>query len=421
MKIKGYKEKILVAVSGGVDSVVLLHFLLAEGFELAVAHCNFSLRAKESDGDEQFVKDLCKKVKVKFFSKKFDTKKYADKKGISIQMAARELRYEWFNQVANEHQYSKIALAHHADDRLETVLNNLARGTGISGLTALSSDRGNLFRPLLSWTRKEVEAYAKNNKLKWREDSSNADTKYVRNKIRHKIVPVLKELNPSLLQTFTHSQQRFKNVQLVYEKAKGDFLVKAAFEGGWKFKVTKDVHELALLSEILFDFGFTHDTVSKVISVDSDDSGKVFYAKNCRLFRNRKEWILNPLMDGDEEFFIDENESITEPISILCASVSRKKHVVVKDLKLAQFDADKLKFPLKLRKWKKGDWFIPFGMKGKVKLSDFFINQKFSLFDKENTWVLESNQNIIWVVSHRIDARFAVGETTKKVYLARVK
>lgn len=418
---KKKEESILVAVSGGVDSVVLLHYLLKQGFSLAVAHCNFSLRGKESDGDASFVKELCEHYRIPFFSKKFNTKKEAKEKGISIQMAARNLRYEWFYALASQHSFTKIAVAHHADDRFETVLINLSRGTGIAGLTALSADKGNLFRPLLSWSRKEIEAYAKKNKLQWREDSSNIEDKYARNKIRHKVVPVLKELNPSLLQTFAHSQQRFKNVQLVYQKAKGDFLVKAAFEGGWKFKITQDKFELALLSEILFDFGFTHDAISKILKSEKSESGRIFTAKNCRLIRDRKEWILAPVVQESGEYFLKKNESITTPLVIECSSVQASKHKILKDVRMAQLDEAKLKFPLILRKWKKGDWFIPFGMKGKVKLSDFFINHKFSLFEKENTWILESDGEVVWVVAKRVDARYAVGETTKKVYLAQAK
>ncbi|MFZ9846712.1 MAG: tRNA lysidine(34) synthetase TilS [Flavobacteriales bacterium] len=420
-KIFTQKDAILVAVSGGIDSVVLLHLLKQEKLNIAAAHCNFSLRCKDSDGDEAFVKHLAKSYQIPFFTKKFNTKKFAKDHSLSTQMAARELRYAWFKELAKVHSFTKIAVAHHADDQFETVLLNLVRGTGISGLTAMHQENGNIVRPLLSSTRKEIEAYAKKNKLKWREDASNAEDKYARNKIRHNVISALHELNTSLLSTFSNSRARLRNVQVVFEKAKSDFLVKAAFDGGWKFKVGKDKVALALLSEILFDFGFTHDTISKVGKSNPTESGKIFLGKNCRLLKNRNEWILTPLQEIEEEYFVKKGQAIAHPLALKTSSRTMKGYNISKERNLAQLDEEKLKFPLKLRKWKQGDWFIPFGMKGKMKLSDFFINQKFSLLDKENVWILESGNDIVWIVGHRVDQRYAVGEKTKKVYLAQVK
>ena len=420
-KIFTEKDSILVAVSGGIDSVVLLHLLKQEKLTIAVAHCNFSLRAKESDADEAFVKRLAKNYKIPFFTKKFNTKKVAKEQSISTQMAARELRYTWFSALAKENGFTKIVVAHHADDQMETVLLNLTRGTGISGFTAMNAQNGLIARPLLSLSRKDIESYAKKHTLKWREDASNAKDKYARNRIRHKVMPVLKELNPSLLATFSNSRNRLQNVQVVFEKAKSDFLVKAAFDGGWKFKITKDSNSLALLSEILFDFGFTHDAIDKIIQSASSESGKIFLGQNCRLLKNRNEWLLTPNMALEEEILIAENESISSPILLKTEVQAMKGYKISKEKTLAQLDASKLKFPLKLRKWKQGDWFIPFGMRGKMKLSDYFINQKFSLLEKENVWILASGNDIVWIVGHRVDQRYAIGEKTKKVYLAQVK
>ncbi len=415
------KDSILVAVSGGIDSVVLLHLLHKLGAKIAVAHCNFSLRGKESDGDEAFVIKLAKTYKIECFTKKFSTKKFAKDNSLSTQMAARELRYKWFYQLAKEHKFTKIAVAHHADDQFETVLINLTRGTGISGLTAMNAVKENVVRPLLKYNRKDIENYASKHQLKWREDASNAEDKYARNKIRHQVVPALKEINPSLLNTFANSRMRLNNVQVVFEKAKSEFLIKAAFDGGWKFKVSKDPSQLALLSEILYDFGFTHDNIHKVVSKDKIDSGKIFKGKNCRLIKNRNEWILSPLNDNEEEILLHEGESIHSPIKLKTLVKLAKTHKILKDKNLAQLDYSTLQFPLKIRKWRQGDWFIPFGMRGKMKLSDFFINQKFSLLEKENTWILESGNDIVWVIGHRVDQRFAIGEKTKKVYLAHAK
>lgn len=415
------KDTILVAVSGGIDSVVLLHLLHQHKLNIALAHCNFCLRGKESDKDEAFVVNLAKAYKIKYFTKKFDTKKFAKEKTLSTQMAARELRYEWFTTLCKEYKFSKIAVAHHADDQFETILINLVRGTSILGLTAMREINGNIVRPLLHLSRADIEKYAKKNKLKWREDASNAEDKYARNKIRHHVIPTLKEINPSLLQTFANSRNRLINVQLAFEKAKSDFLIKAAFNGGWKFKVSKDNHNNALFSEILYDFGFTHDNISKIVQHTKTDSGKTFNGLNCRLIKNRREWILSPLSDNEDNFYIEENQSLSYPISLHTSSLSVKNHTIVKDKNVAQLDLSKLTFPLKIRKWQKGDWFIPFGMKGKMKLSDFFINQKLSLLEKENTWILESGNDIVWIIGQRIDHRFAIGEKTKKVYLAHAK
>ncbi len=415
------EDSILVAVSGGLDSIVLLHLLHSSKKNIAVAHCNFSLRAKESDDDEAFVKQWARTHKIPFFSKKFNTKKFAKEQSLSTQMAARELRYTWFKELAKENGFTKIAVAHHADDQFETVLLNLLRGTGISGITAMNTQNGIIVRPLLYLSRKDIESYAKKHKLKWREDASNAEEIYARNKIRHKVLPVLKELNPSLLSTFVNTKRRLQNAQLVFEKGKSDFLVKAAFDGGWKFKVTKDNVAKALLSEILFDFGFTHDVISKITAANKLESGKIFLGKNCRLLKNRNEWILTPLQEIEESFLLEKGASIALPIVLKSASKAIKGFKISKDPTLAQLDEDKLKFPLKLRKWKQGDWFIPLGMKGKMKLSDYFINQKFSLLDKENAWILASGNDIVWIVAHRVDQRYAIGEKTKKVYLAQVK
>ncbi len=423
VKMKGIKstDKILVAVSGGVDSMVLLHQLHQQKIKLAVAHCNFSLRGKESDGDEEFIKKYCAKLKITFYSKSFPTKKYAKKMGVSTQMAARELRYQWFNELCVQHRFNKIAVAHHADDQIETVLLNLVRGTGISGLVGMNEVNGKVVRPLLSFSREEIIQYAQKNKLKWREDSSNTDDYYSRNKLRLKVLPVLKELNPSLLSTFQNSRKRWKNIQLVFEKAKADFLVAAAFEGGWKFETEQDETNKAFLSEILYDFGFTHSVVHYVVVGEGKLTGKWFQGKNCRLVKNRQAWILSPDSMKEEGLFLKKEVKITQPISLESSLQSIKNIEIIKNSSYAFLDASKLQFPLKLRKWERGDWFIPFGMKGKMKLSDFFTNNKFSLFDKENAWVLQSGKDIVWVVGHRIDQRFSIGENTKKVYLAQLK
>ena len=418
------EEKLLVAVSGGIDSMVLLHLLHSSGYRIAVVHCNFSLRGKESDDEEKFVRKQVKKLDLKLHVNQFNTAMYADKRGVSTQMAARALRYEWFHQLAAEFEYSKILVAHHFDDQIETVLLNLTRGTGIMGLTGMELLHGNIARPLLFATRAEISAYAAENKLTWKEDSSNNEDKYARNRIRHHVVPILKSINPGFYQTFAHSEQRIRNVQKIYAKEKADYLVLAAFDGGWKFELlptTESAVNRALFREVLIDFGFTHQQIHDVLASVSANSGKQFLGKHCRLVKDRKAWLLTPIVHKEKEYLLEQGESLTTPIVLEVKTKNNKALKFTKDAAAAFLDFDKLEFPLKLRRWKKGDWFIPFGMKGKVKLSDYFVNHKFSLADKENIWILESGKDIVWLVGQRIDERYKVGQNTKKVYLARLK
>ncbi len=417
-------DSLLVAVSGGVDSIVLLHLLHSEGYKIAIGHCNFSLRGKESDEEEKFVRKLAKSLKLDIYVNTFSTAEYAKNRGVSTQMAARELRYDWFNQLCAEHEYSKIVVAHHLDDQIETVLLNFTRGTGIMGLTGMAPAHGNVIRPLLFATREEILTYATKNKLKWKEDSSNKEDKYARNNIRHHVIPILKSINPGLYQTFAHSEQRIKNVQSIYTKEKRDFLVNAAFDGGWKFVVKTtiaDPHKIALFREALMDFGFSHSQLEDILESADATSGKQFLGNHCRLIKDRKEWILTPVAKEEHEYLLETAESITAPFTMEVKVKSNKAIKFSKDPSVALLDYDKLKFPLKLRKWKKGDFFFPFGMKGKMKLSDYFVNHKFSLADKENVWILESGSDIVWLMGHRIDDRFKIGQKTKKVYLAHIK
>jgi tRNA(Ile)-lysidine synthase len=417
-------DSLLVAVSGGVDSMILLHLLHSEGYKIAIGHCNFSLRGKESDEEEKFVRKLAKTLKLDIYVNQFNTLEYAKSRGISTQMAARELRYDWFHQLCAEHEYSKIVVAHHLDDQIETVLLNLTRGTGIMGLTGMASSHGAVIRPLLFATREEILSYAIKNKVQWMEDSSNKEDKYARNNIRHHVIPVLKSINPGLYQTFVHSEQRIKNVQTIYAKEKGDFLVNAAFDGGWKFVVKTtiaDPYQIALFREALIDFGFSHSQLEDILKSAEAPSGKQFLGNHCRLIKDRKEWILTPVAKAENEYFLETAEGITAPFIMEVKVKNNKALKFSQDPLVAMLDYDKLKFPLKLRKWKKGDFFFPLGMKGKMKLSDYFVNHKFSLADKENVWLLESGNDIVWLAGHRIDDRFKIGQKTKKVYLAHIK
>ncbi len=422
-------EKILVAVSGGVDSVVLLDLLCKMEVECGVAHCNFHLRNEESDGDFQFVKNLTEQRGLAFYSQDFDTKKYASENKISIEMAARDLRYNWFEQIRNNFQYKYIAVGHHVDDVAETVLINLARGTGIHGLSGIKSKLGKIVRPLLSFTRKQLLEYSENNSLNFREDSTNAETDFVRNKIRHQIMPVLEEINPAIRNTMTENVRRFRDVEQIYneviEKNRGELILNKGKDLLISIsKLEKLKAPVSHLFEILSPFGFHHRDVKNIADAIQAISGKLFYSATHQVLRDREFLILSEISINDKQEY-----SISEEILALVLPMNMKLSFqdrtssfrFPRDLKIACFDANKLKFPLKFRKWKEGDTFRPIGMKGNKKLSDFFIDQKFSIQEKENTWLLCSGSKIIWVVGHRMDDRVKITDETTKIYRLELK
>lgn len=423
-------DKILTAVSGGVDSVVMLHLLFAGGYKLAVAHCNFGLRGKESDEDEKFVKDLAEKIKVSFYSKKFDTEKTAKEKGISIQMAARDLRYEWLEKIRKQHGYNVIAIAHHSDDILETFFINLIRGTGIAGLSGIKPKAGNIVRPLLFASRVDIENYALKNKIKYREDSSNHTDKYLRNKIRHKLIPFLQELNPDVKNAIGSVVDRLSGIEKIYDE-----IVRTEREKilqKHKSHIAIDVKRLLELScpelylyEFIRQYGFSGDVIAKIISSLHLNEGKVFYSSTHRIIKDRQNLLITELNNEIVPLEYKITKNTKSLISHVNIEFLKKRHdknfVILKDKDIAFLDFEKLKFPLVLRRWKAGDFFYPFGMKGKKKLSDFFTDQKFSILEKENIWLLCSGKDIVWVVGQRIDDRYCVKEKTKWILTVRLK
>ncbi|WP_461639438.1 tRNA lysidine(34) synthetase TilS [Labilibaculum euxinus] len=417
-------EKILVAVSGGVDSVVLLDLLCKMEVECGVAHCNFHLRDEESDGDFEFVKNLAKEKNLAFYSKDFDTKKYAATNKISIEMAARDLRYNWFEQVRETSGYKYIAVGHHADDVAETVLINLARGTGIHGLSGIKPKLGKIVRPLLSFTRKQLLAYAKKHSLDFREDRTNAETDYVRNKIRHQIMPVLEEINPAIRATMTENVQRFREVEQIYNRVIEQNRLHLVFTRNNQLlisipKLKELLAPVSHLYELLSPYGFHHRDVRKIAESIHGISGKLFYSASHQLLRDREYLILTEISEGNNNEYLiaDEEVKLKLPVELKISFLDRTPGFQFPNsTKIACFDANKLQFPLQLRKWKEGDYFHPIGMKGKKKISDFFIDQKFSLQEKENTWLLLSGTKIVWVVGHRMDDRFKITGNTTKIY-----
>lgn len=405
-------KKLLVACSGGVDSVVLTYLLKQLEFEIALAHCNFSLRGKESDTDEMFVIGLARKFEIPVFAETFDTHKYADDLKISTQMAARELRYGWFEEVMGNFKYHYLLTAHHLDDDLETFFINLSRGTGLKGLKGIPQKNQNIIRPLLIFSKEEILNFAKQNKLKWREDLSNLKPDYLRNKIRLEVLPKFKETNKSLLNNFQTTQRNLKSSQALIEDYMSLVykLVVSETSLGYKLDVQK-LHELpnskALLYELLNEFGFTEwDDVSNLLEAQT---GKQIFSKTHRLLRNREELILTKIdVDNKEDEFQMTREGIAFPIKL---SIETSENIGETEKNIIYVSAEKLEFPLKIRKWQDGDYFYPFGMNGKKKkLSKFFKDEKISLIEKDKTWLLTSGKAIVWVIGYRMDERFKVGE-----------
>jgi len=413
------QSKLLLAVSGGVDSVVMAHLCKLAKLDFSIAHCNFKLRGNESDEDEAFVVDLADALDVEVFTQAFDTEAYAKEAKISIQMAARDLRYNWFEELRSSLHYDFILSAHHANDNVETFLINLVRGTGIEGFTGIKDTNGYIIRPLLNFSRKEIESYARGNDLQWREDSSNASPKYMRNKIRHQVIPVLEEINPQFLESFSQSQQFLKESVDLVEDYIGllykEIVEKTDFGYQLKIDILKKIpNNKAVLYQLLKSFGFTE--WNDVHSLLDAQPGKIVFSRSHRLIKDREYLLLTeiPSEDNITEYQISENEDV---VMLPMGTISFHEVEEVQDVDAHHIFVPKelLQFPLVLRRWKKGDYFYPFGMKGKKKLSDYFKDKKLSLPEKESVWLLCSNNKIVWVVNHRADDRFAVTDPSQKI------
>ena len=416
---------ILVAASGGIDSTVLLQLLHELDYDCVVAHCNFNLRNEESDSDEQFVKELAEKYKLFFVSKSFETSLYAEKKGISIQMAARELRYDFFEKVRKENHCKVIATAHHADDNIETFFINLVRGTGIKGLSGIPVKAGNIVRPLLFATRNEIEQYAKLQKINWRSDSSNLLNKYTRNKLRNQILPLFDEIKPGFRNILLRNIEHFHDTNNLLKELLKDKLNNLVTQK--KDSILVSIEEIksiqsgkTILYEIISNYGFNPKQIENIWQSLNSESGKMFYSKNYSLNKDRKHIIISPVEEKNQEkrFYIDDaTEWISEPFEMSIEKTSwYKGDEISHDPKLVFIDSALVEFPLIIRRWMPGDYFQPFGMKGFKKLSDFFIDQKISKTEKENSWVLESSNRIIWLVGQRLDDRFKITTKTLEIF-----
>ena len=416
------EDKLILAISGGADSVALACLLKDTGYNFVLAHCNFKLRERESDNDEDFVKNLAEKMELECYVKSFNTESYSKKNKISLQMAARELRYCWFEELRKEIDAKYVLVAQHKDDDLETFFINLIRGSGIKGLLGIKSKRDKIVRPLLIFTRKQIENYLSIKKQKFRNDSSNSDVKYLRNNIRHHLIPLIKDMNPSFENTLSKEVDFLNEIYKVFitnfENIKEE-LVEMTEKGCEidKSKLLSIQNNKIFLREIITPFGFSQ--CDKILESCRSISGKLFFSHTHKLLVDRKKIIITEIKKEKNLFIeLEEFDNLNYPISLRFRNSDQKQFNTNKNIVF--LDKKKLIFPLTLRKWNQGDFFYPLGMNGRKRLSDFFIDNKFTQFDKEECYLLCSGEDIVWIIGHRMDDRFKITDDTKKVYIAEL-
>lgn len=402
----GHNDRLIVALSGGADSVALLKILLSLGYNCVAAHCNFHLRGEESNRDEAFVRKLCAGVSVPLEVVHFQTADYAKSKGLSIEMAARELRYGWFDEIRHKHNAAYIAVAHHKDDSVETFLLNLSRGTGINGLKGIMPKNGFIVRPLLEVGREDIMEYLNCLGQDYVTDSTNLENVYTRNKIRLDIIPLFKQINPSFCDSVSETASRLADVAAIYKSAVLSSIkrVMVSSDSVSIEKLLDEVSPQAVLFEWLSPLGFNSSQIKDIEKSLKSTSGKMFYSNEWILLRDRDTLLLkkngtnkNKLKLNVRTFSVDSDFRVPK---------CRDK---------AYLDADKLSGELKLRKWQSGDKFVPYGMKGFKKVRDFLRDRKFSMFEKENVMVVTSGEDIVWLVNERTDNRFCIDSNTKNV------
>ncbi|MFT3981439.1 MAG: tRNA lysidine(34) synthetase TilS [Ferruginibacter sp.] len=421
------KDHLLIAVSGGVDSVVLCELCSRAGYNFSVAHCNFQLRGQESEEDAAFVRSVAARYNVPFFIQQFNTTEYAEQHKLSVQVAARELRYNWFRQLlANpEHGLTHLLTAHHADDNMETIAMNFFKGSGINGLKGILPKQQNIIRPLLFAEKESVLAFADENNLSYREDSSNSSDKYTRNYFRNQLLPAVEKVFPAVKENLLNNAARFKEINAIYQSAVEKIVQKLAVKKENEIhlpvlKLQKTTGVSAVLYEIIKAYGFTAHQVNDVMQLLNAETGRYVSSATHRIFRNRNWLILHPLNEGQAAHYIVEatDEQVNFPLGIIKISKGNEQNISA-DASVALLDAKNIRFPLILRKWKTGDYFYPLGMAKKKKISRFLIDQKIPLHHKENTWVLESDKRIVWIVGLRMDDRFKITPQTSETVSLR--
>lgn len=430
------KDKLIIAVSGGIDSVVLCELCQQTGYDFIIAHCNFKLRGKESERDEQFVRELGKKYGVEVLVQQFDTNKYTAENKLSTQEAARELRYNWFAELVRSNNPTPdgrnfLLTAHHADDNNETVLMNFFRGTGLHGLTGIPAKNGYIRRPLLNFSKEELLEFAYQSKLDFVEDSSNQSSKYTRNFFRNELIPSISQVYPQVKNNLQDNIFRFKEIEKLYKFSVGEIKQKLCKYKGSEIhipvKQLLQYNNRALIYEIICEYGFTEKQVDETIKLAASNSGKYIESRdfNFRIIKHRHWFIITPVQSAgvvniiieekDNHVLFDGGKLSFQMISTGKMFAGNSDNTLQSTNSIALLDAGKIQFPLLLRKWKTGDYFYPLGMKKKKKINRFLIDQKLSLTEKENIWLIESAQHIIWIAGHRIDDRFKVSDSTKKI------
>ena len=422
-------EKVILALSGGVDSMVLADLLLKTKVQFVAAHCNFHLRGEESDEDEKFVREFAEQNEIQCFVKHFETEKFAKEQGLSIEMAARDLRYAWFEELRQQLGYDKIAVAHHADDQAETFFINLLRGAGLRGLKGMLPQNGVIIRPLLWASREQIRQYAVENQIVWRDDHTNAESVYLRNRIRNQLLPVFDELQPEARQGLYKSLEHLASENELYRELLNEKLAQIVEQEGETqsfptLNPKPSTLNFQLLFEWLRNYGFNTDQCRFIYEAIGTGIGNQYYSPTHRLVIGRSELHLSEIKeDGNEEVQVVVGEKeLFSPIHLKFAQFEKFADFTIdKSRKVAQLDFDKLKFPLTLRHWRHGDRFHPLGMKGSKLLSDFFVDQKFTEQQKTSVLLLTSSTgDIIWVVGWRIDDRFKVTNETKNIFVCQM-
>lgn len=405
-------DKIIVTLSGGSDSVALLHILLSLGYTCIAAHCNFQLRGEESERDEEFVRKLCTTLHVELHTTRFTTTQYATENHLSIEMAARDLRYQWFEHLKSELGANIIAVAHHKDDSIETMLINLIRGTGINGLLGIRPKNGDIARPLLCISRTDILTYLKEIRQDFVTDSTNLQDEFTRNKIRLNLLPLMQTINPSVKENLIETSNHLNECATIYNKGIEDGKERVMHHHNILIEeLLKEPSPEALLFEILYPLGFNSVQTKEILLSLRRQSGRQFISKDWRVIKDRDLLLI-------EKNKIEEKDEM--PFHLIKKECERTdKFVIPRDKDTACLDADKIKAPITLRKWQKGDVFIPFGMKGKRKVSDYLTDRKFSIIDKEQQWILCSAGQIAWVIGERIDNRFCIDKETKHIIILK--
>jgi tRNA(Ile)-lysidine synthase len=421
------QNKILLTVSGGADSVVLLDLFSKAGFNCGIAHCNFHLRGNDADLDEKLVIELAEKYCFPIYTIDFETIKYAQSNGISIEMAARELRYNWFEKIRQEKDYQFIATGHHIDDLIETFFINLTRGTGIRGLSGLKAKHGHIIRPLLFTDRESIMNYIKDKKLLYREDKTNLDEHIIRNKFRHSILPEIGKINPSYKQSILKTIENLKDAEILMNKEieRTSKEICHFNEDIIRIDISKLIgyHNVkTYIFELLLPFGFNGEQVSGIVKTLNFAAGKVFYSKTHQLIKDREQIIIKKI-ENNKPFkdSVSEKDKIIKLPSGLQLELKILKRsdefIIPTKSEIAALDYDKLKFPLEIRKWEQGDYFYPLGMAKRKKLSDYFIDIKLNILEKQNTYIITSDNKIVWLVGHRIDDRFKISDKTDNILI----